>query len=159
MIYMGMWRGSSVHWGSKSDIRDYVAGACLAFGVVLLAEEALSIYYASLGWVGISPIGEAEPLSSLFIGVHTVGGLLSGYLVGRKRAERIVPTALIAAVLAYLIESLFFRLLVGSFQGSLWALLSLVGGGVFGASFASIQRARRRLRRAAENEGDKSDEA
>jgi hypothetical protein len=148
-----------VHRGSKSDIRDYAAGACLAFGVVLLAEEALNFYYASLGWNGISPIGEAEPLSSLFIGVHTIGGLLSGYLIGRRRVERVIPTALIAAVLAYIIESLFFRLLVGSFQGSLWALLSLIGGGVFGASFASVQKARRRLRLTAENVDKKSDAA
>ena len=120
---------------SEQAINDIVAGASLAFGIVLLVQEGLGLYYA---WVGV----ELETISggflfALFAILHLIGGFLGGYLVGRKKKENIIRAGIITAILAYIIEFIYNLIFVGSFGGNIYAVLSLVIGSIFGALFAS----------------------
>ena len=83
---------------SEQAVKEIVAGASLAFGVVLLVQEGLGAYYV---WTGVSlETISGELLFALFIILHLSGGFLGGYLVGRKRKENIIRAGVIAALLA-----------------------------------------------------------
>jgi len=131
---------------SERVFREYIAGASLAFGLVLLTFQTVSAYfgYSGRGWEGLS--GYSDTFFALFLGVHITGGVLSGYLVGRRREEKTVQAGVVTAVLAYIIEYIYYIIFERAFPGSLWALIGFVGGGAFGAYLATIQRYRGRLR-------------
>lgn len=119
---------------------DYVAGASLAFGIIILAHELLGAYYA---WQGAEPGGINEELIlAVFSIVHLLGGLSGGYLVGRRNKRSVVQTGIFTALLAFIIESVYFLVFTGSFEGNLLALLSLIVGSVLGAVLASHLRRR-----------------
>ena len=133
--------------GERSELffREYIAGASLEFGLVLLTIQALNAYYDHIG-VGIEGLaGYAETFFTLFLGLHIAGGVLGGYLVGRRREEKTIQAGVVTAVIAYIIEYIYYIIFERSFPGSLWALLGFVGGGVIGALFAMVQRTRRML--------------
>lgn len=120
---------------SEQAVKECVAGASLAFGVVLLVQEGLGAYYALTG--GSLETVSGELLFALFVILHLTGGFLGGYLVGRKREKNIFRAGIITAFLAYIIEFAYNLIFVGSFGGNLFALLGLVGGSAFGALYAS----------------------
>lgn len=133
--------------GERSErfYREYIAGASLAFGLVLLIFQALSAYYDYLG-MGLEGLSEyAGAFFTLFITLHLAGGTLGGYLVGRRREEKTVRAGVVTAVIAYVIEFIYYLIFERSFPGSTWALISFVGGGVVGALIAIFQRGRRML--------------
>ena len=120
---------------SEQMIRWYVAGASLAFGFIILIQEAFGTYYT---WTGVElETISGEFLFALFAILHLIGGFLGGYLVVRKRKENIIRVGIITAILAYIIEFIYNLIFVGSFGGNIYALLSLVIGSIFGALFAS----------------------
>ena len=126
--------------------REYLAGASLAFGLVLLTFQAINSYYAYIG-VGQEVLAEyADAFFTLFIGLHVTGGLLGGYLVGRRREEKTIRAGVYTGLIAYVIEFIYYLIFEGSYPGSPWAILSFVGGGAIGAYLAAVQRQRRQLR-------------
>lgn len=128
-------------------MREYLAGASIAFGIVLLTLQLLGTYYqfVGLGWEEMAE--HAGSLFALFIAVHIVGGVVGGYLVGRRRAMESFRPGVITAVIAYIIEYIYQLIFEASFPGSLWALICYVGGGVFGSMAAEARRVRVRMRR------------
>lgn len=143
--------------GERSELvfREYIAGASLAFGLVLLTFQVLNAYYDYMG-VGLEGLaGYADEFFTLFLGLHIVGGVLGGYLVGRRREEKTLQAGVVTAVIAYMIEYIYYIIFERSFPGSLWALLGFVGGGLVGAWFAIVQRTRRML---ASSQAQKRDE-
>lgn len=131
--------------GERSErvFREYMAGASLAFGLVLITLQLLNVYYDYRG-VGLEGLaGYADEFFTLFLALHIAGGALGGYLVGRRREEKPLQAGLVTAVIAYMIEYLYYIIFERAFPGSLWALFGFVGGGVVGALFAVVQRVRR----------------
>lgn len=120
---------------SPKVMREYVAGASLAFGVVLLVQEGIGAYYA---WTGVgSETISGEFLFVLFAVIHFIGGFLGGYLVLRRNREKTIRAGAATALLAYIIEFVYNLIFVGSFGGNLLAILSLVVGSIIGAASAS----------------------
>jgi len=130
---------------SEATVREYLAGASLAFGIVLLTFQVINAYYSYTGveWQGLAAYADA--FFALFIGIHIFGGVLGGYLVGRKREEKILKAGIVTAVIAYVIEYIYYIIFERVFPGSLWALLGFVFGGVVGAFLAVVQKTRRTL--------------
>ena len=112
--------------------RNYLAGAALAFGVVLLASQILQLMYG-----GLSP-ADREPLYALIMNVylasHIVGGFLGGYLVARVKGSDFVQVGAVVAVLAYVFEFVYNILVEGAWT-DLYSALGLLIGGIVGAVF------------------------
>ena len=127
---------------SEATVREYIAGASLAFGVVLLAFQILGAYYSYTGveWQGL--VGYADAFFALFLGLHIFGGVLAGYLVGRKREEKFFKAGIVTAVIAYVIEYIYYLIFERVFPGSLWAFFGFVGGGIVGAFLVVVQKTR-----------------
>lgn len=138
-------RVSTVGENSELVFKEYMAGASLAFGLVLLTFQALNAYYNYMG-VGLEGLaGYADEFFTLFLGLHISGGALGGYLVCRRREEKTLKAGVVTALIAYVIEYIYYLIFEGAFPGSFWALLSFIGGGVVGALFASVRHAGRLL--------------
>ncbi|RLI10751.1 hypothetical protein DRO42_00225 [Candidatus Bathyarchaeota archaeon] len=125
---------------SEKFFQEYLGGASLAFGVVLLAFQILGAYYASAGIEEESIIRYADAFFIFFVGVHIAGGALGGYLVGRRRSEKFARAGLLTSIAAYVIEYAYYLVFERSFPGSLWAVLSLTSGGLFGSLVARAKQ-------------------
>lgn len=125
---------------SLRRVKEYIAGASLAFGIVLLTLQLLGVYYEfiGLGWEEMTGY-DAGWLLILFVVIHILGGLVGGYLVSRRREMESFRPGVITAVIAYIIEYIYQLLFEGFFPGSLWALICYVGGGVFGSIAAEAK--------------------
>jgi len=116
-------------------IREYVAGASLAFGIVILVQEVIGAYYA---WTGVVlETISGEYLLAVFTIIHFVGGFLGGYLVHRRSGDNAIRAGFVTALMAFVIEFVYNFIFIRSFGGNLLALLSLVGGSIIGAFSAS----------------------
>ncbi len=117
---------------SQRDFRNYLAGAALAFGVVLLVSQVLQLLYG-----GLAP-GDRESVYTLIMGIyiasHLVGGFLGGYLVARVRRSNYLLTGTVTAVLAYIFE-FAYNLIVEATLTDIYAMVSLLIGAVIGAMF------------------------
>ena len=136
MIELSMGTVSELH------ARDYLAGASMVFGIILIADQVLSVFY---GYSSLASTGEANGEGIIFsISLHTISAMISGYLIGRRNVKSFIQAATVVAVLAYLFESIYLRLFLGSF-GNIWSLISIIIGGILGAAFAKIQKEKRTL--------------
>jgi hypothetical protein len=126
--------------GSKGLLREHLAAASIAFGFILLVDQILSAYYG----YPISALMDLIANETLFAftGLHTIGGFLSGYLLGRRTTGKSNQAAILTAVIAYAFESIYYQFFRGKFEG-VWSLMGLVVGGLFGAMFARVQIAKR----------------
>jgi len=117
---------------SQRDFRNYLAGAALAFGVVLLVSQVLQLLYG-----GLAP-GDRESVYTLIIGIyitsHIIGGFLGGYLVARVRRSNYLLTGIVTAVLAYIFE-FAYNLIVEATLTDIYAIVSLLIGAVIGVMF------------------------
>jgi hypothetical protein len=116
-------------------IGEYVAGASLAFGIVILVQEVLGAYYAGTGIVPETISGEY--LLAVFTITHFAGGFLGGYLVRRRSGDKAIRAGFVTALMAFVIEFVYNFIFIRSFGGNLLALLSLAGGSIIGALSAS----------------------
>ncbi len=112
--------------------RNYLAGAALAFGVVLLASQVLQLMFGGLGQT------EKEALYSLiintYLAAHVAGGFIGGYLVSRVKGSGFVQIGTVVAVLAYIFEFIY-NIVVEGVWTDLYAALALLIGGIVGALF------------------------
>jgi hypothetical protein len=96
---------------SQRDFRNYLAGAALAFGVVLMTSQILQLMYGGLS------LADRELLYSLimniYLAAHLAGGFLGGYLVARVRGKDFIQTGTVTAVLAYIFEFVYNILVEG----------------------------------------------
>lgn len=117
---------------SERDFRNYLAGAALAFGVVLLTSQILQLIFG-----GVS-VGVGDELYNLIVNIylsaHLVGGFLGGYLVARVRRADYIQTGTVTAILAYIFEFVY-NIVVEAAMTDIYAAVSLLIGGIIGAMF------------------------
>ncbi len=126
---------------SERDFRNYLAGAALAFGTVLLVSQILQLMYG-----GLAPADRESVYTmvmDVYLAAHIGGGFLGGYLVARVRRRDYIMTGTLTAVLAYIFEFIY-NIVVEATLTDIYALLSLLIGAVVGAMFmrARIERER-----------------
>jgi hypothetical protein len=130
---------SALERGFRQNVREYVAGAFLAFGIVFLASE---LFVLGFTWAGAEVKSIGGDLPGLFICLHLVGGALGGYLVSRRRRKDIIRAGAITSLFAYIFEFIYNLLFVGTFENILHAILGFFFGGVLGAMYVSYQMVR-----------------
>lgn len=127
---------------SQRDFRNYLAGAALAFGVVLLTSQILQLIYGRVS------AEEAEALYSLILNIylaaHIAGGFLGGYLVARVRRTDYIQTGTMTAIIAYIFEFVY-NIVVESVATDVYAVVSLLIGGIIGAMFFKSKTEREKI--------------
>ena len=122
--------------------RNYLAGAALAFGVVLLTSQILQLILGGLS------LAEREPLFELIMNIylvsHLAGGFIGGYLVARVKGTNYVQTGTTVAMLAYIFEFVYNIVVEGSWT-DLYAVLTLLIGGIIGSVFFKFRLDKNRL--------------
>ena len=117
---------------SQRDFRNYLAGAALAFGVVLLVNQVLQLMYGGLA------LADRESVYALImefnIASHIIGGSLGGYLVARVRRTNYILTGTLTAVIAIIFEFSYNELIYQQPIG-IYEILCLLIGGIIGAMF------------------------
>lgn len=115
---------------SERDFRNYLAGAALAFGVVLLTSQIMALVF------GGTNLEEGSELYNLLLNIyllaHVVGGILGGYLVARVRRSDFIQTGTVTAILAYIFE-FAYNVLVEHVFTDIYAVISLLIGSIVGA--------------------------
>jgi hypothetical protein len=128
---------------NQRTLRNYAAGAAITFGVVLFTFQI-----AGLLLVGKTP-EELQALDNIlftvYISVHTIGGLAGAYLVARRVAEDHIQVGVVTVILGYVFESLYFLIFGDRQIVDIWVLISLLIGGIIGAAFAKSWRQKQGL--------------
>lgn len=126
---------------SERDFRNYLAGAALAFGIVLLTSQVLQILYGGASEEDIT--AAYDLIVQIYLAAHVVGGFAGGYLVARVRRSDFIQTGTVTAILAYMFEVVYNFIVEGS-TTDIYAAISLLIGGIVGAMFlrAKTERAR-----------------
>ena len=124
------------------DLGNYLAGGALAFGVVLLTSQVLLLIFSGLSAEELESI--FGMLTNIYLASHVVGGFIGGYLVARRRATDYIMTGTVTAILAYIFEFLY-NILVERALTDIWALLSLLIGGIVGSMFYRAKLERTKL--------------
>ena len=121
----------------QSGFRDYLAGAALAFGIVLFSSLILQIAYG-----GLSP-EDREPLYgfviTVYLSAHISGGFLGSYLVARARRNNFIKIGIITAALAYIFEFVYNIVVEAAFT-DIYALLSLLIGCIIGSLIFKVKK-------------------
>lgn len=103
-------------------------------------------------------LADRDPLYSLIMNVylaaHLAGGFLGGYLVARVRGRDFIQTGTVTAVLAYIFEFAYNIVVEGAFT-DIYAMLSLLIGGIVGAMFFRARMERERITRVIKTEDPK----
>lgn len=124
---------------SQRDFRNYLAGAALAFGIVLLSSQILQLLF------GGNSVEAGSELYSLIVNIyltaHLVGGFLGGFLVARVRRADYIQTGTVTGIMAYIFEFIY-NIVVEGAMTDIYAAVSLLIGGIIGAMFykARIER-------------------
>jgi uncharacterized protein YneF (UPF0154 family) len=123
---------------SDLELKEYLAGASISVGFILLAIIILTKIYP---YINLSDPAIQEPVFLiLYIVIHLVGGSIGGYLVGIRYIERAIWNAAHTGAATYIIESVSFYLLRWGIAGDLWSLISLLVGGVIGGMIARVKK-------------------
>ena len=126
---------------SERDFRNYLAGAALSFGVVLLSSQILQLVF------GGETVEVGSELYSwiinIYLAAHLLGGALGGYLVARVRNADFIQVGTVTAIMAYIFEFIYNVVFEGA-ATDIYAAVSLLIGGIIGAMFyrARTERAR-----------------
>lgn len=123
--------------GLGSLFREYMAGAALAFGLVLFAREAFTSYFA---WTGAVIGAFNRDLLGLSTILHLAGGFLGGHLVSVRREKEILRAAATTALFAYVLEFIVDVLFTGEFVNGLWVVAAYLAGGGLGAIYGNYKR-------------------
>jgi hypothetical protein len=127
---------------SQRDFRNYLAGAALAFGVVLLALQIMIILFSGMNETELQ--ANDSLIWNMIYGANLVGGLLGGYLVARHRKIDYIQTGTVVAALAYIFE-IIYSVVLEKIPLDIWSTLSLLIGGIFGSMFFRAQMERKRI--------------
>jgi hypothetical protein len=127
----------------ERSFKNYLAGAALSFGVVLIVTQMVALYVAGLS--------EEEAMSldyvrfNLLLAVNFLGGALGSFLVARKVGDDYIQVGTITAICSYILETVYFFFFGEGQSPDVWVIVSLVSGGVIGSLFAKAQDEKRRL--------------
>jgi len=107
---------------------EFLAGTFLGFGVALV----LIFIAAHIG--AVSPFADVFPTM--------VGGIIAGYMVGRRAAHNHVIIGLLIGVGAFLMSTLFILLIFKTVGGLFWMWLGFLVGGAVGGMLSATVRSR-----------------
>jgi len=126
---------------SERDFRNYLAGAALSFGIILLTSQMLQIIFSGASETDIT--AAYDLIMQVYLAAHVVGGFAGGYLVARVKKTDFIQTGTVTAILAYMFETLY-NFVVESSTTDIYAAISLLIGGIVGAMFyrAKTEKAR-----------------
>ena len=129
---------------TKRDSKTYIAGAVLAFGIVLLALQLTLMLLVR---------GSAEDLItfngtllSIMYGSNLLGGFFGGYLVARHRQTDYLQTGTLVGALAYIFENIY-NVFLERMPIDLYVFASLLFGGIIGSMFFRARVERIRLKK------------
>lgn len=121
---------------SEQDFMDYIAGASLAFGTVILTFQIIGMFYASSD----TKVGLGNPvIFAAYLLPHIMGGTLAAYLVTRRRNSEILRAGIITVIVAYALESIYY-LIFGNVLSDIWSLIGLLAGGFLGSIISGMMR-------------------
>jgi hypothetical protein len=126
---------------SERDLRNYLAGAALAFGIVLLSSQILQLVF---GGSSVEVGGDLYNfILNIYLTAHLVGGFAGGYLVARVKNSDFIQVGTVTAILAYIFEFIYTAVFESA-RADIYAAVSLLIGGIIGAMFfrARTERAR-----------------
>ena len=103
-----------------SNIKDYLAGATVAFSIVLLVIQGIS--FITMGWDNEKIAANEFSLAIIQLFAHLIGGFLAGYLIAKKRESDQIISAATVGLFAYIAESIYTSLFGGNFMPDFWAL-------------------------------------
>jgi drug/metabolite transporter (DMT)-like permease len=127
----------------ERSFKNYLAGAALSFGVVLIVTQMVALYVAGLS--------EEEAMSldyvrfNLLLAVNFLGGALGSFLVARKVGDDYIQVGTVTAICSYILETVFFFFFGEGPSPDIWVIISLISGGMIGSLFAKAQDEKRRL--------------
>ncbi|MCX6648820.1 MAG: hypothetical protein NTV61_05465 [Candidatus Bathyarchaeota archaeon] len=138
---------------SERDFRNYLAGAALAFGIVLLSSQILQLLF---GGNSVDAGSELYGLIvNIYLSAHLVGGFAGGYLVARVKNSDFIQVGTVTAILAYIFEFIY-NIVVESATTDIYAAVSLLIGGIIGAMFFRARTERGRITSAKKPEEPKT---
>ncbi|MBM3292275.1 hypothetical protein FJY84_06315 [Candidatus Bathyarchaeota archaeon] len=103
-----------------NNIKDYFAGAAVAFSIVLLVNQGIS--FLIIGWTPEKISANEFLFAIIQLLAHIIGGFLAGYLIAKKRESDHIISAATVGLFAYIAESIFVSLFGGNYMPDFWAL-------------------------------------
>ena len=116
------------------NLKDYLWGAVIAFGIVLVTSELLSFF--SVFSVVHDILNSYNHYFNIFVILHVIGGFIGGYYVTLKKENNIYKIGIYIGIAAFSIEYLYFQILVWSVPQIVparWALLCYIIGSISGS--------------------------
>jgi len=107
---------------------EFLAGTFLGFGVAMVLIF-IAVY-----------IGAVPPFADVFSTM--VGGIIAGYMVGRRIAHNHVIVGLLIGVGAFVMSTLFILLIFRTVEGLLWMWLGFLVGGAVGGMLSTTVRSK-----------------
>jgi hypothetical protein len=127
----------------ERSFKNYLAGAALSFGVVLIATQMVALYVAGLSEEEAMSLGYVRV--NLLLVINFLGGALGSFLLARKVGDDYIQVGTITAICSYILETVYFFFFGEGQSPDVWVIVSLVSGGVIGSLFAKAQDEKRRL--------------
>lgn len=127
----------------ERSFKNYLAGAALSFGVVLIVTQMVALYVAGLSEEEAASLDYVR--FNLLLAVNFLGGALGSFLVARKVGDDYVQVGTVTAICSYILETVYFFFFGEGPSPDVWVIMSLISGGVIGALFAKAQAEKRRL--------------
>lgn len=127
----------------ERSFKNYLAGAALSFGVVLIVTQMVALYVAGLSEEEAMSLGYVRV--NLLLVINFLGGALGSFLLARKVGDDYIQVGTITAICSYILETVYFFFFGEGQSPDVWVIVSLVSGGVIGSLFAKAQDEKRRL--------------
>ncbi|UCH57133.1 MAG: TIGR04086 family membrane protein [Candidatus Bathyarchaeota archaeon] len=113
---------------SRILYKEYLSGAVLSVGLVIIAREIL---IALLTWTGAEIESLGGALLGPFVIIHIICGFSGGYMVCRRRENDLLKVGIATALLAYVLEFIVNTIIMTAYVTGLWVGGGyLVGGGL-----------------------------
>lgn len=125
---------------SQKIIGDYIAGASVVFGIIIILLEAFAAYCS---WTGLDLEANKGFVFVYFVVLHIIGASLGSYLISNKRRTGSIKAGITTSMIAYIFEYFYNLIFVGSFENSVPSAVALIIGGILGALYANYRRVKK----------------
>jgi putative membrane protein (TIGR04086 family) len=125
---------------TRSRIKDYLAGACLANAPILIVFLIISLFYEDINSFHFQFFGVVIPLSSSAFILMVISVIVAGFIVAAKVSDQYVLTGLFTGGFAFLLyfvnRMIFFP---SSVTAGISSLVSCLLAGSFGGLLRKLQ--------------------
>ena len=115
---------------SQRDLQSYFAGAALAFGVILLTIQIITMLFGGLSEAEL--LAKDSLIWNIIYVSNLAGGLLGGNIVARHQKKDYTQTGVIVGILAYVFEFTYSKV-IDQLPIDIWSSICLILGGIIGA--------------------------